>query len=390
MAAETDAAVVAATASIAVATLSLAGSWWTQRKGNKAALIQAQLARDLEALKGRLSQEHDAEKARRDYEYEARKRLYAELYPLAFQLNEAALTAGNRIQNLARAARTGHLGVGTSSWLDDSADPYYFNSTLYSLLAPLAWHELMSRRLTLFDLNLDPHLQRQRFFAKKAYQCLRSDFDFADPGRYAPLVLDPAQSNRKYEPRDRVGGASPLEERWLWRQGVYSGRVSQAVDALLTSEGTDPKGNRRERVMSYAEFANLLGSEDLRADRASSSMSQALHGFSTVVRGFHPFRRPVTWRIMLAQVACYRMILMLPSAGATVKSIVPQAELAITTEQGKFSPLPVDAGSPLDLGMSLEARRSEAAAAFDAANAYLRESAEEFIRDYPVSVVGQV
>ena len=86
-------------------------------EGERTQREQDAVARELESLKSRLSDENDAAKARRDYEYEARKQLYAELYPLAFQLREVALHAHNRVTNLALATRGGWLAPGPENWM---------------------------------------------------------------------------------------------------------------------------------------------------------------------------------------------------------------------------------------------------------------------------------
>src|ERR1700754_3424508 len=95
------AAWIAAGASLVVALISLVTTIWTIVRGERTQTeleqlrdqqtraleaLRNQQARELEQLRSRLDDQNDAEKAKRDYEYEARKRLYEEHYPLAFQL----------------------------------------------------------------------------------------------------------------------------------------------------------------------------------------------------------------------------------------------------------------------------------------------------------------
>src|SRR6476646_9020062 len=127
MASDVQSAWIAAGASIAVSMVSLAAAVWTNVRAERARREQNATAAELERLKSSLSAENDAAKAKRDYEYEARKRLYAELYPLSFQLHEAARGAHNRIISLARAARGGWLATGKDNWLT-GADPYFFTA----------------------------------------------------------------------------------------------------------------------------------------------------------------------------------------------------------------------------------------------------------------------
>ena len=66
----------------------------------------------LERLKNELEIKKDEQSARRDYEYEARKRLYQECEPILFQFSELSESALRRIYALARNAREGNLGPG--------------------------------------------------------------------------------------------------------------------------------------------------------------------------------------------------------------------------------------------------------------------------------------
>ena len=197
MSGDAETAWIAAGASLVVSLITAAGAaiqaWRTQRAQDEAA---AQLAK----LQSRLSDKNDAAKARRDYEYEARKRLYTELYPLAYQLQQAALHAQHRIKNLALAARGGWLADGEDNWLT-GRDTYYFTVLVYSLIAPLALHELITRKLTQLDLALDQDLSRLHVIAYRAYEAMRSDFNFLDPC-YPPIDFGPG-----------VKGYNPPEDR---------------------------------------------------------------------------------------------------------------------------------------------------------------------------------
>src|SRR4051812_22844570 len=79
---------------------------------------------EIEILKNELAQRKSENDARREYEFEARKRLYQEYEPLLFQLMEAADNAIHRIQSLARTARHGNLN--DTGWL--SQFNYYTKS----------------------------------------------------------------------------------------------------------------------------------------------------------------------------------------------------------------------------------------------------------------------
>src|SRR6266571_930724 len=118
---------------------------------------KGELAKELEAYKDTLVEQQEERNARRDYQYEARKRLYQQYEPLLFQLVECCENAKERIYSLARTARLGDLEP--KGWL--SSKDYYLSSTIYFLLSPLVVFKLMQRSLTLVDLTVDPYLNDQ-------------------------------------------------------------------------------------------------------------------------------------------------------------------------------------------------------------------------------------
>lgn len=105
--------------------------------------------------------------ARREYEYEARKRLYRELEPLIFLLVEHSENAYNHIRELANMARSGNLSINLST--TDSKDNYYLKATIYKLILPMAVFRLMQRSLTLYDLQLEDYFRIQYILAKFLY-----------------------------------------------------------------------------------------------------------------------------------------------------------------------------------------------------------------------------
>jgi hypothetical protein len=300
-------------------------------------------------------------------------------------LHETAVGSLNRITNLALATRGGYLAPGPNNWLT-GASGYYFHSTIHSLIAPLAVYELMTRKMTQLDLNLDPDLYRQHFIARYAYRALRSDFDFADADRYLPIAFDAAP--RSYNPPELRPPAMPdlLEQRWAWRQGIYSGQISQAVDAVLTQDETGAEGIRA-RVMTYAEFAKALNGNDLRdgseAPGLAGEMKLALRPIIEIIQDFHPARRPVTWRILLAQAVCYRAITVAPKGAGTIERIIETAGLAAASNRRDFDWIgdstrsrPPELSAIIDFGAEHES-------ALETADRYLTGTLMDFSRQYP-------
>lgn len=374
MAGEIEAAWIAAGASIALSAISFGTSIWTSIRADRTQAAQDATARDMAELQSRLSRDNDAAKAKQDYEYEARKRLYEELYPLAYQLHMTALSATHRIMNLALAARDGHLEEGEDNWLT-GRDPYYFTNTVHSLVAPLAVYELMTRKLTSLDLRLDRDLHLLQVVARKAYSAMRSDYDLVGRG-YPPLALGP-DMNPYAPPEIRPDALPPeLTQRWAWRQGLYSGQVSEAVDAVLRVD------DKVARTLNYAEFAKALGGADLRAHDdpggAAGAIWRSLRPLSSVLRDFHPARRPVTWRILLAQGACFRAIVAAQGGLAAPGDILRAARYAGANDRAEFDwigdgarSIPRALRGPIDFA-------AERDSAFAAADRFLEDAFDGF------------
>jgi hypothetical protein len=236
------------------------------------------------AYEGRLS----ALAARREYEYEARKRLYHECEPLLFQLSQNARLAIGRILSLARLAREGQLDEKEgplSRSLSDVTDPgYYIRSTLYQLLAPLAVSYILQTRLTSRDISLDHWVSRQFFLSDAVYKAFTRDFFFASQ---VPVI----SGYRETADREKVPDGIAKH----YKQGIYLGRLDTAVHNLVEWQAESPQ------VITFGRFEQLLASTE-------SDLARSMQSLAAIFAGFHPARRPVTWRILVAQYYIFRAI----------------------------------------------------------------------------------
>jgi hypothetical protein len=260
---ETDRALIAAGASLVVAIIA---GCFTAFNGRRVAKLTSE-------LEGRRS----AANARQEYEYEARKRLYAECQPLVFQANEMAANTRHRVVSLARSARDRQL----PKWLAEHG--YYFLSTVYFLLAPVTSAKLLQRRLTAVDLGLDAGLQRQYEVLKQVFKVFTDSFDLA--AREPRLSYDPDRADPGEADRDSLLRKQPAVYR---RQGFYLGVLEVIAEAMIKEE------EGIARCASYGEF--LLDWRD-----RSSKMNQLIEDVDEVFLGFHPRERPVLWRVLIAQ-----------------------------------------------------------------------------------------
>lgn len=234
-----------------------------------AAVYTARSNRRVEYLRDLLERSRDVAAARRDYEYDALKRLYAEAQPLLFQMSEASKLASERISDLAKRARRGQLGA--EGWMTDKYG-YFLPSALYMLLAPTALFYLLRDRLTLFDLSLDENLELSYTLSYAAYDAWSDDFVFA---RQAPRLT--------YDPNET--------QEW---QGFLLGEIDRPVRALVDSSG-------KPRVITYADFEDQYNKKD-------SRLSSNLADVKTLFEGFSPATHPVLWRILVSQFFVYRAL----------------------------------------------------------------------------------
>lgn len=230
---------------------------------------------EIEILKSELAEKKSEKDARREYEFEARKRLYQEYEPLLFQLMEASENALHRIQSLARTARNGNLN--DTGWL--SRFNYYTKSTLYLLLAPVAIYQIMQKKLTLLDITVDNSIGLRYKIVKQIYLSYTDDFEFAR--LVETIYYEPNHTN--WEIKRMVN-----PERF-WRQGLPMGLLDKTIDILI-----EKSENSKERLIGYGEFEKKIG--NVNHDKISD-----INLARDIFYKFHPESRPILWRVLIAQ-----------------------------------------------------------------------------------------
>jgi hypothetical protein len=235
----------------------------------------------IEALKAHFSDRNSASAARRDYEYDARKRLYSEVEPLLFELYEAAEECYFRVLSLNRSAHQEHLGLGKDSWL--SHDGYYLISTAYKLILPSTIFRLIRRRLTFVDLKLDEVIRLRYLLAKNLAHSFTDAFDFAS--LVPSLPYTPSWETE----------ADSIENRSFKRhQGLISGDLENILDDLINSKDGSLV------PMSLGEFQNL-------AKQSTSESHQRT--LLDLYRGFSPATDPVLARMLVTQAILCRLFM---------------------------------------------------------------------------------
>lgn len=208
-------------------------------------LQQAEIRKEVEAHLADLT-------ADREYELEARKRLYLAIGPLRVQLLLACRDLCARI--------TQH---GTREQCSTDIEQYYGRSVLYRLLRPLALGELAERQISYADFSVDPAAIELLKFKRAAF----SAFTGRTPIRDHPRAIWSKQIEH-----------------------VYFDNLSRAANALIIPEAHD-----KVRVMRFDEFENFL--------RERENLWQ-IAPFPRLLQDFQIQTKPILW----TRLVCYGYI----------------------------------------------------------------------------------
>ena len=252
-------AVVTAIASLIVSIITGLFAYATRVRGDKR----------LAELQSKLSEERDSRNAQRDYEYDARRRLYAELQPVLFQLADRSARALERIQmSIVRGSRDGSIlwpGRLGGGWRED---PYHMTATVWDLVAPLALFRVLQQKLTSVDLSVDSTIRWQYVLARGLYNSWTAGNALAweHPG------IDYNDEERQTRQHLLSG---PLEQR------SYAGALVRNRD----SSGHAP--------ITYSKFQASFCDE--------GEFEYLFSSFSIPLTDSHPSSKRVLWRILLVQ-----------------------------------------------------------------------------------------
>ncbi|MGZ4992686.1 MAG: hypothetical protein ACXV79_00835 [Methylobacter sp.] len=198
--------------------ITAAGTWWLGKTW-----ISHRLNAELEKTKGDIKKEVETEladkAAQRDYEYSAKQRLYSAIGPLKFQLLIAC-------RDMSQHIRT--YGLENVRYSLEPSN-YYGKSSLYRIIVPLVFVELIERQVAVADFSVDPEAVELLRFKKSAYRAYKSD---------KPILNHPnAYWNEQ-------------------RQHLFHHTISKMVDAIIIA---DPAVG--SRPMYFREFEELLVDE---------------------------------------------------------------------------------------------------------------------------------
>jgi hypothetical protein len=234
-------------------------------------------------LTARLDQENATANARRGYEYDALRRLYAEFEPLRFQLIESANNAIDFIERIAFLSKAleppGSLPGGNYQQL----------SRIYHLLLPSVVFRILRRRLTLVDMQISTEVRLSYQIAKQVYLSFTQDAEVAK------------LSNISYTPYVEGWREKRIQDPHRFRrQGLPLGRLDNALDALTT-----PVENGHERPLTFGEFEQLFEGVEPHDYRGPLGATRDLF------EDFEIASRPVLWRLLVTQYFLYDLLVFL-------------------------------------------------------------------------------
>ena len=180
---------------------------------------------------------------------------------------------------------------------------------------PLVIFRLMQNQLTLFDLDLVPFFKTQYVFAKALYYTFSDDFEFADQSKtdepknkyYAPVEELSDEELRTAAISQGIEISAPYIRRKLeralenkcpqkyYKQGIITGTIDNLVETMII-QGPDGIA----APISYGKFNEKYFKDDVK-----EPFDQIVYLFLN----FHPEKRPILWRILIAQVHIHNAII---------------------------------------------------------------------------------
>jgi hypothetical protein len=221
-----------------------------ERRDQKNAERQAEIESQLAALNAKIKRDADEETAKRDYTYDALKRLYSDVNPLLFQLREYCDGSAWRTRRII----CGEIQVDDGRHLMTSSQ---------RVCAPLVVAQELQRHLTAVDLRVDPVIRAQYIVSRELLWTLHAGKAIA---HIEPRIIYPEDP----------------------RQHLTFAQLQRLVDALTVK---DPDGSRRP--MKQFELEDAWHDKDPR-------ITKTLKSFERLFSGATPTSKPVLWRLLFA------------------------------------------------------------------------------------------
>jgi hypothetical protein len=235
--------------------------------------------KELEKLKNRLAIEKDDKASRRDYEYDARKRVYKEIAPIIFTFTESCEIAYRRIHLLGTRLNR-DLPEFEKVYEDRFSDETRttLRRTLFELLVPMAAFKIFRNRLTQLDIDL---IWIMKFQYEIGKTILNTFYDHKEIAKLKGFEL-----NYEYLHNDK-------DE---CKQGISPKSMEKLLDFLIFNE---PDG--KFRILTLEEFLDKIEDKKKNWDEFTKIFKR--------LEKFSPTSKPVFWRMLLVQSLLYKSII---------------------------------------------------------------------------------
>ena len=249
--------------------------------------------------------------ARRDYEYEARKRIYHELEPLIFMHVEDSDRAYNHIKELANMARLGTLSANLTFSADLTEDNYYLKATIYKLIRPMAVFRLMQQHLTSYDLQLDDYFRLQYILAKCLYFSCTDDYYVAlgskkkEDWKYCLVCIFHGDLKHPEEKIEEVEHPNHIVYNIL---GMNEGVTDNLANSLIIFDDND----KNYRVMNFDEFQTKHFDKYVRIRPSMQKICELISKMNLRNKEDYP-KYVLLWRIMVLHACIYNVMKYLKS-----------------------------------------------------------------------------
>jgi len=230
--------------------------WLTKR------LINHRIGKDLELFKVKLLKDAQSEKiakeldakkdaekftgelsTRREYEMEARKRLYMAIGPLKLQILLACRDLSGRVHT-----------YGTRDRYNTNINEHYGRSFLFRILRPISICELIERQIAFADFSVDDQAMDLLRFKKCVYAAF--------------------SGSSLTEGHPKVDWKSQIEH-------IYYDRLNHAANELIVQEK-----DSAPRIMRFDEFERFA---------ESKQAHKLLSPFPEILENFCPSDKPLFW-----------------------------------------------------------------------------------------------
>lgn len=230
-------------------------------------------------LKNWYDQKNNEKNALRDYEYEARKRLYQTYEPLFFQFTEFAEIALLRLKGIAKSLNE---EIYKDEW--DNFSNHYFRETTYKLFAPIALIKLIKDKLTSVDLRIDENLGCQYGLLKTVY------FSFQEEYKIARIIGD-TEYVQKWLEVYRSDSAD------IERQGLSLTELEKFLKTLI------------KETNGIYSILDIDGYEDMTNNIEDSKKQRSIKIIEKLFRGFSFKDKKILWILLVAHACIYYTII---------------------------------------------------------------------------------